>query len=557
MTRELLNQLLLRREKEFTNKVYLRQPIGHQWINFTWGEVIHQARQVATALKNAGLQRGDRVAIFSKNCAEWLIADFGISLAGLVNVPLFANQNPSSIEFIIQQADIQLVFIGKLDAHKKTREFIPSSIPTINLGYHTDIDTTYSWNEVLALPPLIDVVIPDENEIYTIIYSSGTTGEPKGAVYTHGTLADYLLVIDEDMRRVFKHMNHHHLISYLPLAHVYERTSVQLVSLVMECDLAFVESLEKFAKNLHEIQPTMFAAVPRIWGLFKQRIEQQLARKKIGWMLKVPILSSILKKKIIHQLGLSRCEIPISGAAHLPSSIFNFFKKLGLIIQEGSGQTENFGYTSLSMRDDVRPNCVGIPRAGVKIKQDENGELLVYSPCLMTGYYKDPELSKRSFTEDGWLRTGDLVEIDEANRLKIIGRISENFKNQKGEFVVPSQIEDFFAVSPMIEQCCLIGKLLPSNLLLVNLAQSYMSFPQNELNLQLRKLQNSVNRKLSIHEKISHIVVMKENWTISNHCLTPTMKVRRRIIESNYKDLIQCIITEPVGILWETDLVCN
>lgn len=549
--KQLLCQRLLNIAEEAPNRVYLRQPHDGKWQELTWAEVIHQAKQVAAHLIQSGLQPGDRVSIFSKNCAEWVIADFGITLAGMVNVPLFPNQNKPTIDFILAHAEVKLVFIGKLDAHLRTRGYIPDCVKTINMGYHLDLSTTYRWDDIMKTSPISEVKRPSPDDVYTIIYSSGTTGEPKGIVFTQEAVANYLLILADDMDRLVRSTRNHHLISYLPLAHVYERTSVQLASLVLESDISFVESLEKFSKNLQEIQPTLFTAVPRIWGVFKQRIEQQIAKKKIGWMLKVPGLSRLVKRKIKHQLGLARCCLCVSGAAHLPEVVVNFFKKLDIHIQEGSGQTEDFGYTTLSLRREIKPGFVGSPRSGVKIKRSDSGELLVDSPCLMKEYYKEDELTRHAFTEEGWLKTGDLVEIDENNRVKILGRISENFKNQKGEFVAPSAIEDQFSTSEFIEYCCLIGKMLPSNILLVNLAATSSKISTTEMQDNLRKLQHNVNRKLKNHEKISHILVVKNPWTIANFCLTPTMKIRRKTIESIYQEAIQNTIAHPVGVVWE------
>jgi long-chain acyl-CoA synthetase len=315
--------------------------------------------------------------------------------------------------------------------------------------------------------------------------------------------------------------------------------------------VSFVESLEKFAKNLQEVQPTVFTAVPRIWSMFKQKIEQQIEKKNIGWMLRIPILSHFVKQKIKKELGLSRCSLCVSGAAHLPASVVDFFKSINIAIQEGSGQTEDFGYTTLTMRDDIKPGFVGVPRYGVEIRQSDAGELLVHSPCLMTAYYKEPALTKETFTEDGWLKTGDLVEIDAKNRVKILGRISENFKNQKGEFVAPAGIEDKFLATGLIEYCCLVGKMLPSNVLLVNLASSADTSDRAAVKEALRQLQHNVNRELKNHEKISHILVINEPWSIINHCLTPTMKIRRRSIEALHQEAILNTVAQPVGVIWD------
>lgn len=551
MKNQLLCEQLLQKEKTCGDQVYLRQPYEGKWVELTWGEVIHQARQVASLLINAGLKRGDCVSIFSKNCAEWLIADFGVTLAGMVNVPLFPNQNKQTIEFILNHAEVKLVFIGKLDAHNRTRNYIPETIPTINFPYHKQLSTTYQWDDVLNSKALQEVVCPEPAEMYTIIYSSGTTGDPKGIVFTHESVSRYMDTLLADLKRLVPIDKKHHLLSYLPLAHVYERSTVQLASLVIDSDVAFVESLERFSKNLQEVQPTLFTAVPRIWSMFKQKIEQQIEKKKIGWLLRVPVISKIVKQKIKKELGLARCSLCVSGAAHLPSAVVDFFKSIDIHIQEGSGQTEDFGYTTLTMRHDIKPGFVGIPRYGVEIKQSDAGELLVNSPCLMKEYYKDPTMTQKTFTEEGWLKTGDLVEIDSNNRVKILGRISENFKNQKGEFVAPAGIEDKFMTTGLIEYCCLVGKMLPSNVLLVNLASSADTSDKTSVKEALRQLQHNVNRELKNHEKISHILVINEPWSITNHCLTPTMKIRRRSIEATYQEAILNTVAQPVGVIWE------
>jgi long-chain acyl-CoA synthetase len=551
MQDRLLCEQLLYKEKESADKVYLRQPIEGQWHDMTWAEVMKQARQVAMLLFNIGLQPGDKISIFSKNCAEWLIADFGITLAGMINVPLFPNQNQSTLEYILTHAEIKLVFIGKLDMHLRTRSYIPSNLTTINFPYHLDLNTNYSWDDVLKAEPLTEIIFPKPEDIYTIIYSSGTTGSPKGVVFTHQSISQYLSTLQNDLNRFVSLDARQHLLSYLPLAHVYERSTVQLGSILMDSDVSFVESLDKFSKNLQEVQPTLFTAVPRIWAVFKQRIEQQIAKKGIGWMFKIPLLSSIAQYKVKKQLGLARCVVCVSGAAHLPEAILKFFKKMGIYIQEGSGQTEDFGYTSLTERNDIRPGYVGIPRFGVEVRQSEAGELLVHTPCLMSAYYKEPQLTKDVLTEDGWLKTGDLVEIDGQNRIKILGRISENFKNQTGEFVSPSLIEDQFMTHDLIEYCCLVGKMLPSNLLLVNLTAEAKRLTETEIKDALRKVQHDVNRRLKNHEKISHMLVIKELWSITNNCLTPTMKIRRRVIESMYQDMILDTINQPAGVAWE------
>lgn len=545
-----LNQWLLHNEQHFAERLYLRQPRQGQWYEYNWADVMTQARQVARFLVDSGLQKGDRVSIFSKNCAEWFITDFGISLAGLVNVPLFANQHQESINYILQHAEVKLVFLGKLDDHHRVCHYIPPHLHTVSFDYHKDMKTKTSWKDVLTYPPLTELPEVNGDDLFTIIYTSGTSGVPKGAVYTHDTIAHYLALYPQDIDRIRKR-NHYRLISYLPLAHVYERTAIQLGSVTIPADVSFVESLEKFADNLKEVQPTFFTAVPRIWGVFQQKIEQKLPPAKLNLLLKIPLVSTLIKRKIRHSLGLNECLNCFSGASHLPVSILKFFDKLSIFIQEGYGQTENLAYATFTMLNQRRLGYVGTPRLQVQVKEGENQELLIQSPCLMKEYYKDPDATKQAFTADGCLRTGDIAELDEHQNVKIIGRLSENFKNQKGEFIVPAPIEKQFAANSLIEQLCIVGRELPNNVLVITLNELGRSKDKDELKQLLQNNLHEVNRKLANYEKISHIIVSRDTWSPENGILTPTLKVKRRVVESNYLDLIRGAISEPHSIVWQ------
>lgn len=547
-----LFQLLLKNESEAADRVYLKQPRNGVWYEYTWAQTMLQARKVARFLLDLGIRRGSHISIISKNCAEWFIVDFGIHLAGMVNVPLFPNQSEDSAHFVLEHGDVKLVFIGKLDDHVRVRRFIPESYPSVGFDYHHDLNVTYKWSDVLAVEPLIDLTEPEPENLYTIIYTSGTSGLPKGAMFNNQAIANYLTIFPQDLKKI-RELDHYKLVSYLPLAHVYERSAIQLASVSIHCDVSFLESLDKFVDNLQTIQPNFFTAVPRIWGVFKQKIEQKLSPRTLNVLLKIPLISLLIKKKIKHGLGFSDCTNYFSGASQLPVSIMNFFSGLGIDIQEGYGQTENLAYATLSLLGEIRPGYVGTARLDVELKSSEESELFIKSPCLMTGYYKEKTITKRAFTADGWLRTGDIVELDAKQRVKIVGRISENFKNQTGEFVVPSPIERKFLVNQMIEQLCLVGSGLPSNLMLVSLNDSArLNKSKEEINSSLQETLRRVNVSLVKYEKISHVIVVKEAWTTNNDMLTPTLKVKRKIVEQHYADLIQSALNQHHPVIWES-----
>lgn len=544
-----ITELLLDLESTKADEVYLRQPHKGVWSDYTWKRVMTEARQVAAFLLSLGLKPGAHVSIYSKNCAEWFIADFGITLAGMVNVPLIPNQHRDTLAFILEHAEVELVFLGKLDDYKRARRAVPESIKTIAFQYHPDIPAGYYWDSVLAVEPIKEVVIPKPADLFTIIYTSGTSQLPKGAMFTHGIIAEYLQIFKKDFERV-NHIPFNHLISYLPLAHVYERTTVELGSLVMPCEVAFVERLDTFVENLKNVQPTMFTAVPRIWGIFQQRIEQNISPRLLNILLHIPIVASRVRAKIKTQLGLSRTVHNFCGAAHLPVDTIKFFNRLGVKIQEGYGQTENLAYGTFQKIDERIPGYVGSPRYGVDVKLGDEDELWIKSPCIMKGYYKDEEATQKAFSEEGWLRTGDTAEL-KYGQVKIVGRLADNFKNQKGEFIAPAPIEALFCLNKLIEQCCLVGREQPSNVMLVQLSSAANQLDKVFITDTLKDTLRSTNAKLKSYEKVSRMIIIKDDWTPENNVLTPTLKIKRRIVESKYHDLIHAAVHGSEALVWQ------
>lgn len=546
-----MHSLLLKKEKDEANTVYLKQARAGTLQEMTWSQVMLAARKVANFLRSINLRKGAHIGIISKNCAEWFITDFGITLANMVSVPLFANQHEESIHYVLDHADVQVVFIGKLDDHETVRSYIPEKYPTIGFDYHTDLEYTHQWQEVMACDPLTDVVQPQPDDLYTIIYSSGTTGFPKGAMYTHEAIAQYLSLIPQDLKRI-RDLDFYKLVSYLPLAHVYERSAIELSSIAIQADVGFIESMDKFLQNIQVIEPNLFTAVPRIWTVFQQKIDQKVPLRKLNFLLKIPIISSLLKNKIKNSLGFSSCTNYFSGASFMPEPIMEYFDKLGIVIQDGYGQTENLAYATVSLLSDRKPGYVGKARLGVKVKLGEDKELLVHSPCLMSGYYKDSLATRGAFNDEGWLRTGDIAEIDTTGQVKILGRISENFKNQTGEFVAPTPIEERFADNKLIDQLCLVGSGLPRNVLLVTLNDSAcIGKSRNEITALLLKNLHDVNEQLVKFEKIANIIVVNTPWTINNELLTPTLKVKRKEVAKHYHDLIEKALGDHSAVIWE------
>lgn len=536
---KLFNELLYESEKTRGDMVYLRQPIAGVWHDFTWKQAMHQARIMTTFLKKLGLKRGDRVGILSKNCAEWFICDFAIAMGGFVSVPLFPSQAPPTNRYILEHSESKVIFVGKLDDPLAQEQGIPDSVTRIGLPYEGGMSAAYQWNDIIRDYQCDhDNYVPKPDDLYTIAYTSGTTGSPKGAVITHGVLGNRLKRAEETF---FADIEYVQVLSYLPLAHVYERVVVEGASITKKCTVSFVESLSTFARDLKQTSPNIFFSVPRLWMQFQKGVLEKIPQKKLNVLLKLPIVRTIVKKRIRESLGFGRCDLFFSGSAPISQSLLAWYEKIGIIILEGYGRTEDLAYISFSAPDKRKVGTVGKFGLGVEYRIGENNELLTRSDTMMTGYYKDEAATKEAFTADGFLRTGDEVSIDKDGFLTILGRVKDTFKTDKGEFVNPVPIESEFAHNHDIEQLCLIGLNLPQPVMLAVLSATGKLLPKDDIIRGLNDSLNAANIHLSKWEKIAGVIVCKENWTSENGFLTPTLKMKRNAIHKHYVELAKTI----------------
>ncbi|TAE50217.1 MAG: AMP-dependent synthetase, partial [Cytophagales bacterium] len=374
--------------------------------------------------------------------------------------------------------------------------------------------------------------IPDVHDLFTIIYTSGTTGMPKGVMHTYYTVATPIkaaagvLKVGANTDKYF---------SYLPLCHIAERAIVEAASLYSGGSVSFVETLDSFKDNLAAVQPTHFLAVPRIWTKFQQGILGKMPQKKLDLFLKIPILSGIVKNKIKKGLGLSKAKVVLTGAAPMPPSLITWFQKLGITIQEAYGMTENAGCCTLMRTDNIRIGTVGNPYPNCELKiSPVDGEILTRAEWIMVGYYKEPEITAKTVDAEGWLHTGDMGLIDGEGCLKITGRVKDQFKTSKGEFVVPSPIESKFADNSNIEQICLVGRGLGQPLALAVLSELGMKESQETIKASLVSTLKQVNTNANNWEKVCKIVIVKTAWSIENGMLTPTLKIKRNVLEDVY-----------------------
>ena len=540
-------------EQNAPHDVFLRQPFGDRWEETTWAEAGQQARRLATGLQSLGLAPGSHIGLVSKNCREWIIADLAIMMAGYVSVPFFPTLRSDQIQQVLELGDVKALFVGKLEAWEEMQQGVPEDMPVIAFPHYegnSRVERGEQWHDFLSrFEPLSGNPVPDVDSLMTVIFTSGTTGVPKGVMLTYRKVA--LLVKaekDNDLLGVSRGENH--LFSYLPLNHIAERALTEVLSIVYKGQVSFVESMDSFARNLQAVQPTLFFAVPRIWTKFHLGLLERMPQKRLNRLLSIPLLSSLVKKKIHKALGLSRARVMITAAAPMPDSLKAWYARLGIHIQEIYGLTETCGGVVISPRGSSTLGTVGKVIPGAELKVDaETGEVLVRSPWLMNGYYKNPEKTAEVFRGD-WFHTGDRGELDAQGNLRLTGRVSETFKTAKGKFVVPAPIEWEFASNPDIEQVCVTGLGLPQPIALAVLSEIGRAKSPAELEQSLHETLQAVNDKLANYEKIAALVITRELWSVENGLLTPTLKVKRHELDKRYGPHFEEWVTQMTPLVW-------
>lgn len=522
-------------ETASAEKVFLRQPINGVWYDTTWKETGSQVRKIAKYLQNLNLPPKSNIGLVSKNCAEWIIADMAIIASGHVSVPLYPTLTGEQINSILDHAECDVVFFGKLDGWKDIKKGIARKVKGISFPNYNPDSEHIHWNDILQnTDELTGTPKFDLNEVYTIIYTSGTTGNPKGVMLNHKALAD-CITITQNVSKVNESGNT--FFSYLPLSHIAERNIVESVGVVSGGTIYFAENLDTFAQNLAFASPTHFLAVPRIWSKFQLGILAKLPQKKLDLLLKIPIINSIIKYKIKKGLGLHQTRLVLTGAAPMPTSLILWFRKLGIIIQEAYGMTENLGAVCVMPAENIKDGYVGKINNGMEVKlAPQTGEILTRSTWNMVGYYKEPKMTSDTIDAEGWLHTGDVGEIDADNYLKITGRVKEMYKTSKGEYVAPAQIEMAMSVNSVIEQVCVVGESLPQPIALVVVSEIGKKMDKASLKQNLSEQLTNLNPILKNYERIKKIVLLKDSWTVENNKLTPTMKIKRNIIEKEFEN---------------------
>jgi len=539
-------QVFFEREARHPRQTFLVQPVGGGEVHrLTWGDVGHQARCAAHWLRARELPRGSHIALISKNCAHWIIADLAIWMAGHVSVPLYPNLTAGSVAHVLTHSEAALVFIGKLDDWSAMAPGVPASVPTVSLPLCPTGAFDFSWADLQACSPIQDEPQPAAADLATIIYTSGTTGLPKGVMHSFGALGfaatrgTELFGLGEGDR----------LLSYLPLCHVAERMFVEMAAIYTGQTVFFAESLDTFLADLRRARPTALFGVPRIWTKFQMGVYAKIPAKRLDTLLRLPFIGKRVGHKVLAGLGLDALRIALSGAAPVPEALLSWYQRLGLDVLEVYGMTESCGYSHVCRPGQQTLGWIGLPCPGVEVRIDPVGEVQVRSGATMLGYYKDPQKTAETITADGFLRTGDKGEQDADGRLRLTGRLKEIFKTSKGKYVAPAPIENRLAEHVCIEQVCVVGDGLTAPIGLCVLSAVHED--PHALRSSLERWLEQVNQGLDKHERLRQLVVVKDNWAVENGFLTPTLKIKRNVIESTYGAQFQAWSERSESVLWQ------
>lgn len=558
---------------------YRQYDVARQaWIGSSWREVATEVARWQQALLKEGLLPGDRVAVMLRNCREWVVCDQACAGLGLVSVPLYTDDRPDNVAYILREAGVKLLVVeGRLQWRRllELRERIDGlrriiSVHTIDADDKPDdgrLDALSDW--LFGLQGELQTREADPDELATIVYTSGTTGRPKGVMLSHRNL----LFNAHAASRCADLKEDDLFLSFLPLSHTLERTGGYYMPMVVGAQVAYARSVQTLAEDLRQLRPTVLISVPRIYERVYGRIQaglkekSPLARKlfgltlQVGWrrfehgqgrarwnpvLLLWPLLRRLVADQVLERLG-GRLRYAVCGGAPLPPPIARFFIGLGLPIYHGYGLTEASPVVSVNRPDDNIPASIGTPLPGVEVRIGDQDELLTRSPAIMLGYWNDTEATRAIIDNEGWLHSGDKARMDEAGHLYITGRIKEIIVLGNGEKVPPADMEMAIALDPLFEQVLILGegRACLAALLVLNreewtaLARELDIRPDSEQDLNSRLVEKALRARVARQLKtfpgyaqVRRLIPILESWTVEDGLLTPTLKMKRaRILE--------------------------
>ena len=545
-------------EQRLADQVFMTQPLGQGRVeDYTWARTMDQARRMAAHLQAQGFGPGARIAVLSKNCAHFIMAELAIWMAGGTTVAIFPTETAETVNYVLTHSGASLLFVGKLDTWAQQRPGVPAGLPCIAFPLAPEGHGLPTWDEAVARSaPLPGQPMRAPQDLAVLMYTSGSTGTPKGVMHSFERFSAASAGIHADLRRRIGQDAPCRVLSYLPLSHIFERSWIEGAALVDgRTHIFFAEALDTFLADLQRARPTLFISVPRLWLKFQQGVFAKMPPAKLERLLNIPLLGRLVARKVRAGLGLDQVLMAGSGSAPIPPALIAWYRRIGLPLYEGYGMTEDCAYSFTSNEQFNAPGTVGVALPGVQARLSPEGEILIKSPGQLVGYYQRPDLDAESFTEDGFFRTGDLGEFTPEGLLRLTGRAKELFKTAKGKYVAPAPIENRLNAHPMVELSLVSGVGQPSACAVLLLAEALRPRQHEpafraEATASLERLLDEVNAQLPEHERLKMLVVAREPWSIENGCLTPTMKIKRAGIEKRIAPDLDRWYGGPAKVVW-------
>ena len=567
-------EIFFQTAEKFSQKPALLTKESGVYFSYTFEQVAKKVKIFSQTLLGLGIQKGEKVAILSENRPEWAIADLGIMSIGAITVPLHTTFNPKAISNVLNHSEAKAVVVASTDLllkillFQKELPFLEKIIYVEKLNddlKKVSDKKILNWDDLVAQAEFKDFVPKNLNseDVCTIIYTSGTTGNPKGVMLSHRNLLENV----EAVKRAVPIKTSDLFLSFLPLSHVLERLAGYYVPLLTGASIAYAENIKKLSQNLKETKPTILISVPRIFEKFYDVIQDKIASSSVfkqnlfHWALKRKssgfshwLADHLIFKKIRNQLG-GRLRLTVSGGASLNKKIAKFFLKIGILILEGYGLTETSPVISVNQENDFKFGTVGKTLDNIKVKISPEKEILIQGPSLMKGYYKDLTETQKAINKDNWFHTGDLGFIDQEGFLTVIGRKKEMLVTSGGKNIWPEVIEKEINHDPYVSQSMVIGhnrkfisalivpdwgevkNFLKAKNLLVKAPEELVKSPEM-LDLFRERIE-LINRNFSHFEDIVRFKLIVDEFSQEREELTPTLKLRRQLIEKHYQQEIE------------------
>ena len=542
---------------EHPDQVLMTQPVGAGLVtDITWGQTLDEARRMAAHLKSIQISAGARIAMLAKNSAHFIIAELAIWMAGGTTVAIFPTETAANIRYVLEHAEANLLFVGKLDDWERQRVGVPNGLPCIALPM-APAKGFDSWADIIErTAPLPELPARAADEVAMLLYTSGSTGQPKGVMQTFGSITRRSEAVMNDPATQLPDGVPWRALSYLPLAHAYERAALACRVLYRgDGHLFFGDTQATFMEDLRRARPTVFCSVPRLWLKFQQGVLAERPEAQLEALLDNPATAADTGREVLASLGMDEVRNAVSGSAPVAPSLLRWYRRLGLNMIEGYSMTEDFCLSHRTQPGFSEPGYVGVAAPGVEVRIADDGEVLIKSLGAMAGYFKQPELTAQSFTEDGFFRTGDLGEQRPDGQLRLTGRKKELFKTAKGKYVAPAPIENKLNAHPMVELSLVSGAGEPAPYALVVLNEHLrprLSDPglRRSVEAEMVEALAKVNETLVRHERLRMLVIASSPWSIENGCLTPTMKIKRSRIESDVADAVSAWYARAEPVVW-------